>query len=246
MKIAAIYDVHGNLPALDLALAAARREGAELFVFGGDVVPGPMPKECMDAILDIEEPSLYLSGNGELAVLEAAAGQEITTAPAHVHGSIRWCASQLTNEHLAEIQSWSAIQTSAWNGKQVLFCHATPRNATEIFTKLTPDEKLEPLFSQLSADVIVCGHTHMQFQRLVSGKEIVNAGSVGLPFGSKGAYWLLLSDCAGLKCEFYDVEGVSLLIEQSEDPNATAFAAMLREPPSEESVLQTFSQRELV
>ena len=62
----------------------------------------------------------------------------------------------------------------------VLFCHATPRNDTEIFVKTTAEEKLRPIVDSLGVQLVVCGHTHMQFNRLVGPTRIINAGSVGI------------------------------------------------------------------
>src|ERR1700739_4764788 len=76
--------------------------------------------------------------------------------------------------------------------RRVLFCHATPRNENEIFTRLTRDDPLMAVFAGVKASVVVCGHTHMQFDRVVGGVRVVNAGSVGMPFGKTGADWLIL------------------------------------------------------
>jgi len=75
---------------------------------------------------------------------------------------------------------------------RVLFCHATPRNDVDVFTELTPDERIAPLFADVDADVVVCGHTHMQFERTIAGKRVINSGSVGMPYENlPGAYWTL-------------------------------------------------------
>ena len=74
----------------------------------------------------------------------------------------------------------------------VLFCHSTPRSETEIFTRLTPEDRFIPLFDRLDVSLIVCGHTHMQFDRMIGNTRVVNAGSIGEPFGKPGADWVLL------------------------------------------------------
>jgi predicted phosphodiesterase len=74
----------------------------------------------------------------------------------------------------------------------VLFCHATPRNDVDIFTERTPEARLVEIFADVDADVVVCGHTHTQFERTIAGKRVVNSGSVGMPYEeAPGAYWLL-------------------------------------------------------
>jgi predicted phosphodiesterase len=75
---------------------------------------------------------------------------------------------------------------------RTLFCHATPRNDVDIFTERTPEERIAFLFADVDADVVVCGHTHMQFDRTIAGKRVVNSGSVGSPYGDEaGAFWTL-------------------------------------------------------
>src|SRR5437868_5994798 len=74
----------------------------------------------------------------------------------------------------------------------VLYCHASPRNDLDIFTERTPEERIAFLFEGLDVPVVVCGHTHMQFERTVAGVRVINAGSVGMPYEDEpGAYWLL-------------------------------------------------------
>jgi predicted phosphodiesterase len=73
----------------------------------------------------------------------------------------------------------------------VLYCHASPRNDVDIFTERTPEERIAFLFDGLDASTVVCGHTHMQFDRTVAGVRVVNAGSVGMAYEVEpGAYWL--------------------------------------------------------
>ena len=74
MKVAALYDIHGNLPALEAVLEEVSREGVDMLVVGGDVVPGPMPRECFDRLLDLVIPTQLIHGNCELALLEELAG----------------------------------------------------------------------------------------------------------------------------------------------------------------------------
>ncbi len=106
-----------------------------------------------------------------------------------------------------------------------LFCHATPRNDSEIFTRVTPEERLAVVFGDVNASVIVCGHTHMQFDRMVGQRRIINAGSVGMPFQSpSGAYWLLLGPDVQLRRTDYDFATAAEAIR------ATAYPQLERWP----------------
>jgi diadenosine tetraphosphatase ApaH/serine/threonine PP2A family protein phosphatase len=125
----------------------------------------------------------------------------------------------------------------------VLFCHATPRNDSEIFTRLTPDDVLAPVFSGVAADLVVCGHTHVQFDRQVGATRVVNAGSVGMPFGEPGAYWLLLGRGVELRRTAYDLNRAADRIRATEYPHAADFAAHnVLAPPSESAMIESFEK----
>jgi predicted phosphodiesterase len=129
---------------------------------------------------------------------------------------------------------------------EVLFCHGTPRQENEIFTRLTAEERLSPVFEGLGAAVVVCGHTHMQFDRMIGGTRVVNAGSVGMPFGEPGADWLLLGPGVQLRHIAYDLSTAAARLGQSDDPDAEDFIARyLLQPPSEKQMLEAFARFEL-
>jgi predicted phosphodiesterase len=174
MRVAAIYDIHGNLPALEAVLAEIAGAGVDAIVIGGDVLPGPLPCESLTMLAALELPVHCLRGNGELAVLEALAGREPAAVPEQHRASVRWVAEQLTRSQREWIAAWPRVVRLTIDGLgEVLFCHATPRNEMEIFTKLTPEDRLLPIFANLGADVAVCGHTHMKFDRRVGAARVV-------------------------------------------------------------------------
>jgi predicted phosphodiesterase len=187
MRVAALYDIHSNLPALDAVLEEIRQVGVDRIVVGGDVLPGPMPRETMARLLELNIPTQFIYGNGDLAMLaqlQAASPGDVkywgtasgTPLPEPYGELFRWTAQQV-REYQEVLESWPLTTTVEIDGLgKVLFCHATPRNETEIFTRLTPEERLAPVFAGVDASVVVCGHTHMQFDRMVGGLRVVNAG----------------------------------------------------------------------
>jgi predicted phosphodiesterase len=125
---------------------------------------------------------------------------------------------------------------------EVLFCHGTPRSEVEIFTRLTREERLAPVFAELGADLVVCGHTHMQFDRTIAGIRVVNAGSVGMPFGSPGADWALIGRDVRLRHTSYDLQKAAVRIRETNYPQAEEFAARyVLQPPSEAEMLPVFT-----
>jgi len=246
MRVAAIYDIHANLPALEAVLQEIRHAKVDQIVVGGDVVPGPMPRETLACLLDIDIPTRFIYGNGEVAVLEQMAGREPVKVPEQYRPVIRWTARQVHPDYERLLAGWSKtlrVQVSGLGA--VLFCHATPRNEDEIFTRVTPEDRLLAIFGGLDASVVVCGHTHMQFDRMIGKVRVVNAGSVGMPFGKTGANWLLLDPDVQLRHTSYDLKAAADRIGATSYPQAQDFAerSMLR-PLSEEEMLKAFSRAE--
>jgi putative phosphoesterase len=247
VRIAAIYDVHGNLPALEAVMAEVRRESVDLIVVGGDVLPGPMPVETLEYITSLDMPTRFLQGNGDREVRNQMAGIESSIIPPPWREVMRWVASQLTPDHGRMLASWPATQTVEHDTLgSILFCHATPRNDVEIFTRETPEASLLPVFAETDAAVVVCGHTHMQFDRHVGKTRVVNAGSVGMPFAQPGAYWALIGEDVELRRTSYDFGRAAQLIRASNYPQAEDFASKnILNPPSEEQMVKAFSGAEI-
>lgn len=247
MRVAAIYDIHGNLPALEAVLQEIRQAEVDHVVVGGDVVPGPMPRETLEFLLDFGIPVQFIQGNGEVAVLEQMAGREPAAVPEQYRPIVRWTAQELYPEHEVSLAGWPKTLCIKIRGLgEVLFCHATPRNENECFTRLTPEDRLLPVFEGLKDPVVICGHTHMQFDRMIGRTRVVNAGSVGMPFGEPGADWLLLGPNVQLRHTSYDLTKASERIRDTNYPQAREFAVnYVLQPPSEGEMLEVFSRGEL-
>jgi predicted phosphodiesterase len=247
MRVAALYDIHGNLPALEAVLTDVRRAGVDRIFVGGDVFPGPMPRETLRALLDVGLPLEFISGNGEDEILRWMRGAETSTAPKHYWELLRWNAQQLQPDYEDLLASWPLTHRIAIPAVgEVLFCHATPRNNTEIFTRQTDEARLRPVFHGVKASLVVCGHTHMQFDRMVGPLRVVNAGSVGMPFQEPGAYWLVLGPEIELRRTEYDLAQAAERIRKTASPLADEFATNnVLKPPSEKQTLEAYAKAEL-
>ncbi len=243
MRVAALYDIHGNLPALEAVFEDLASAGADRVVVGGDVVPGPMPRETLSHLLDLDLPIQFITGNGEIAVLAEMEGRD-SGVPPRYRETIRWNAAQLSPRDGELLRDWPETLDMDLAGLgKVLFCHATPQNPNDIFTRLTPHDQMVSIFSGAGADVVICGHSHMQFDRTVGSVRVVNAGSVGMPFGEPAAYWLLLGPQVELRRTKYNLEKAAARIRQTQYPDAKEFAARnVLDPPSEEKMLEAFGQ----
>lgn len=244
MRVAALYDIHANLPALKAVLEEVGRSHVDQIVVGGDLLPGPMPAETIELLRATTVPVQYLVGNGEREVLAARRGAESQRLPAWALEAIRWNARLLTAEHEDWLASWpKTIRLEIAGLGRILFCHATPRDDNEIFTRLTAEEHLLPVFGEGHGDVVVCGHTHMQFDRMVGKTRVVNAGSVGMPFGEPGAEWLLLGPEIQLQHTNYDRAKAATRIRNTGYPQIPEFDML--QPPSEAKMLERYERAEL-
>ena len=247
MRIAALYDIHANLPALEAVLDEVAATGADCIVIGGDVVPGPMPRETIAALMSLPVPTLFIQGNGERDTIAASTGTGLDAIPAQARESVDWTSRILSDADTECLMSWPAsVELDVPGLGAVLFCHATPRSDREIFTVRTPVERLLPIFEGVAASVVVCGHTHMQFDRIIGPTRVVNAGSVGMPFGRSGAAWLLLGPRVELRHTNYDAAGAAQRIRASDYPQAADFAARyVEQPPPAEYMLEIFERAAL-
>jgi predicted phosphodiesterase len=247
LRVAAIYDIHANLPALEAVLQDVSSCGVDRIVVGGDVLPGPMPGETLRRLLDLTIPIHFIQGNGEVAVLAAMTGIDAYALPEQAREIIRWTAQQLSAEHERTIARWPKTLRLEIGGRaEVLFCHGTPRDENECFTRLTPEQVLLPVFDGLNVSMVVCGHTHMQFDRMVGKTRVVNAGSVGMPFGEPDADWLLLGPDVELRHTTYDLHLAAERIRNTQYPQAEEFVTRnLLQPPSEEEMLKVLARAEL-
>lgn len=242
-RVAALYDIHGNLPALEAVIEEVGRLNVDAIVVGGDVLPGPMPRECLELLHHTGIRTLFIHGNGESAALESLRGGALEKVPLAFRPAVAWSASQIPDDYADAMRAWPlTVLLHIEKVGETLFCHATPRNDTEIFTRLSPDERIRSVMAGVHADVVVCGHTHMQFDRRADSVRVVNAGSIGMPFAAPGAYWLLLGPDIQLRRTGYDLDAAAERLRHTDFPGAQQFVErQVLNPPSEEQMLAAYA-----
>jgi putative phosphoesterase len=231
VRVAAISDIHGNLPALEAVLADIQSEGIEEIVVVGDSVSGPWPAEVFD-LLEAAGARI-VRGNADRAEEVAAHSTELAS----------WNADRLGSRRTAAVLAWPLTLETAVEGLGgVLLCHSTPSSDTPIYTRITPDDELISLLGGVDADVVVSGHTHMQYdRRLSNGLRVVNPGSVGMPYeGRSGAYWAILGPDVELRRTEYDVEACVAAIQVLGAPLDDQLVRYLLEPPDPDSTTEYF------
>jgi predicted phosphodiesterase len=219
--------VHGNLPALEAVLAEV---GDALLVFGGDMAAGPMPVETLDRIIGLD--AVAIRGNADRELLEGPSEGLID----------EWVFAQLDDRHREFIAALpDQVEVDVKGVGRVLFCHGSPRSDEEVILRTTPDDWLRDMLVDVEADVVVCGHTHMQFDRRVDDWRVVNAGSVGLAYGSPGAHWLSLGPGVEHRRTAYDAVSFADYVERLDWSIAKRFAdENLRNVPTETEALEFF------
>jgi predicted phosphodiesterase len=190
--IAVLYDVHGNLPALEAVLEDAAAAGASRFVLGGDyALFGPWPAETVERLRALD--ARWIRGNGERWTADPAAAPDDDV----VQGAIAASREELGAAVVAEL----AGLPEALALHEVRFVHGSPPSDVRSFLP-EPAEDEPELLAGVTEDRLVFGHTHLQFTRLAAGGiELVNPGSVGMPFdGDPRAGYALIGDDGDVEC----------------------------------------------
>lgn len=229
MRVAALCDVHGNLDALEAVLAEVETEGVDAIVFGGDIAAGPRPAETLARIEELGDRALFLRGNADREPGD-------------------WVAERLSEEQRCFLADLPGVQLLEVEGLgPTLFCHGSPRSDSEILTAVTTDERLREILAGVAEPVVICGHTHHQFDRVVDGVRVVNAGAVGMAYeGRSGAYWALLGPDVQLRRTEYDYEAAAAVFRSSGFPDGAEHAETLfGEPPSALEVAEYFERQAL-
>ena len=224
MRVAVLCDVHGNLPALEAVLAEVPSLDVDRIVCGGDVVAGPFPRECLDALVGLD--AVFVRGNAD---------RESPRAP---EGTWEWIVGNLDPPSVAFLHELP--KAVALGG--VLYCHGSPRDDDEILTRDSPDERFRAALEGVEESLVVGGHTHVQFERVVDGIRFVNAGSVGIPYeGKQGAFWLLVDgESVDFRQTPYAVDSAAALIRATGYPSADQVAGWLLEPEDPDAVSAYF------
>jgi predicted phosphodiesterase len=240
MKLLALYDIHGNVDALDAVLADPRTAGADAVVVGGDTVPGAFAREALDRLEALEVPVRWVRGNGEREVAEAVG------APAPDPDDQVLVTAARTAEALGDARARAVGEhplTVALDG--VLFCHATPRSDEELVTLISAAERWADALAGVQEPLVVAGHTHQQDDRVVGDVRFVNAGSVGLPYeGDGAARWLWVQDgTPTLNRTGYDAAAAGRRILAAGWPDDRSTTAALIDPLEASVITELFEAR---
>jgi predicted phosphodiesterase len=234
-------DIHGNLPALEAVFADMEQRGlTNLYCLGDLVGYGTFPNEVVNLIRARHIPTLM--GNYDQGVGNSSndCGCAYKTDVDRRRGelSIAWSNAHTTDDNKAFLRALPAHIPLQMDDLKVLLVHGSPRKVNEYLFEDRPDDYFERIMDAAAANVLVCGHTHLPYHKLLpSGRQVVNAGSVGKPKDRdpRAGYVVLTVDGRDVKVDFirvsYDVEKAAQAIEATPEAGGMPhpYAQMLRE-----------------
>jgi predicted phosphodiesterase len=243
-SVAVLSDIHGVLPVLDAVLAEPDVAAAELVVVTGDHAAGPMPVEVLDRLVGLGERCLLVGGNADRELVDVARGTDSEFEVSN------WAGRQLRPDQvelLAGLPHPVRVEVAGFG--TVVFCHGTPRDDDEVVLVDTRLTRWAEVFADLdeSDRVVVCGHTHMPFVRLVDRRLVVNSGSIGMPYGRAGGSWALLNGGqVALRHTEVDLEAaVAAVVAGSTYPDRQAWAdEYVRSANSDADAVAAFGPRD--
>jgi predicted phosphodiesterase len=210
MRVAALYDIHGNVPALRAVLSDARHEDVGAFVIGGDVALGPLPHETIEQLMALGGRARFVRGNADREIVDAydQGHTDIDQFEDPAERAAVFAASRISRQQrdfMADFAPTVALDVDGLG--PTVFCHGSPRSDTEIITRVTRENRLREILGDVQEHVVVGGHVHQQFDRSIDRWRFVNAGSVGIPYeGQAGAYWALVGPDVQLRRTEYDLQ----------------------------------------
>lgn len=234
MRIAAFSDVHGNKHALDAVLADCRRQAPDRTICLGDLAGyGAFPNEVIETIRSDEIPTLLGNYDDGVAFDRDECGCAYVTPEEIARGdrSLRWTQSVVTPENKAWLREQPRELRLEAAGRRMLCVHGSPRRINEYLYEGRPERSLLRMLSGEEADIVLCGHTHLPYQRRVGDIDLINVGSAGKPKDGdpRAAYAVIVIEDV-VKASFvrvaYDFEAAARAIESTDLPDE--FAEALR------------------
>ena len=222
--VAVLADIHGNLPALNAVLGEPAVAAADAVVLLGDIALGPMPAETLDVLAGLGERAVWVHGNCEREMVTTFDGGDVPGPNGAQAAASAALISRRDRDMLDGLPLTVTLDIGGLGA--TVFCHASPRRDDEMLLVDSPPERWQAALSGLgdNAPTVVCGHTHMQFDRLAAGHRVVNPGSVGMPYGPPGAHWALLGPAVSLRRTEYDTAAAAEVITASRYPTGSEWA----------------------
>jgi putative phosphoesterase len=218
MRVAALYDIHGNVPAMESVLEDVASAGVDAILIGGDVAEGPQPVETLDLLQSVDVPLRWIRGNCDREPSE-------------------WVTERLGERRVAWLATLPLTdRVDVRDLGPVLFCHGSPRSDEDIVTAVSDPERVAPMLAGVDEAIVVSGHTHVQFDRSVAGHRLINAGSIGMSYqGVAGrAFWTILGPGVEPRSSAFDADAFAAILRSTCYPYPEWFDVETAEAAAEE------------
>ncbi|MDX2163418.1 MAG: metallophosphoesterase family protein [bacterium] len=234
-------DIHANLPALEAVFVDMEQRGlTRLYCLGDLVGYGTFPNEVIDVIRARHIPTLMGNYDQGVGLSSDDCGCAYKTDVERRRGerSIAWSNAHTTDDNKAYLRSLPAHIPLQLEDLKVLLVHGSPRKVNEYLFEDRPDDYFERIMNAADADVLVCGHTHLPYHKVLpSGRHVINAGSVGKPkdHDPRAGYITLRVEGRAVEVAFirvaYDIERTATAIEATPEVGGMPhpYAQMLRD-----------------
>jgi putative phosphoesterase len=236
VKLAVFSDIHGNIQGLQAVMKDIEARGADVVWCGGDLVGyGANPGEVIAEIQRRGIPTIMGNYDDGVAYFRIACGCDYPNEAAMERGlkSLAWAKANTTDAQKAYLRNLPHKLQRECEGHQIVLVHASPAALNEYLFETVADDVFRKHLTATGADVLIFGHTHKPYHKVLDGKHLVNSGSAGKPkHGNPNATYVMLDiDTDTVAAEIievpYDYEAAARAVEATEIPHE--FARMLRE-----------------
>ena len=188
MKIAVLSDIHGNMEALNAVMEDIENQNCDrIFVLGDIAMAGPQPKQAILHFIHKQNDKRYtiIQGNTDKMIGNFTSDlyYELKEVAPIMAEALKCDVHELSNMEKAFLLTLPSQKEVTIEKVKFLLVHGSPRKNNEDILPTTRLDEVEKMLKHVTADVILCGHTHIPcgFQTK-SKKTVINAGSVGRPF----------------------------------------------------------------
>jgi len=210
MRIAVFSDIHGNILALNQVLEDIEKQDYDRVFCLGDLVGyGPHPNKVIETIRESAIPTIMGNYDEGVGYERGDCGCAYVTDEEKRDGkkSIEWTTDKVTPQNKETLRTLHDIIELIVNGYKILLVHGSPRRINEYLYEDRPERSLTRMLGSIDVDILICGHTHKPYHRIVNGIHIINDGSVGKPKdGDPGACYAVIELDETISVEFRRVE----------------------------------------
>jgi putative phosphoesterase len=210
MKIATFSDIHSNAPALTNVLRDVNKQDIdEVYCLGDLVGYGPCPNTVIEILRNKDIPTIMGNYDEGIGFEKGECGCAYTSPEEIANGqkSVDWTTQATTEKNKEYLRSLLDKISFEADGYKVLLVHGSPRRINEYLFEDRREDSLRRIIEPLDIDVMVCGHTHKPYHRIIDGVHIINDGSVGKPKdGDSRACYAVINFSGSIEVEFRRVE----------------------------------------